>query len=205
MFDPSFLYLNETALFFHNRKFKTPETKQNRATRIKTWAQGVPPLLAAVHINKKRKTSTSGQISVGRVSTGISLSLKKGNQQRSYCTRAVVITSMTVPLGNKHSLKRQLEHVDLTSDVDESTVPTTVYGGLEEEDDSLEALAAANDPMTPWEAREESKVGVAPTSSIFIPPHSHVKKACVKIIAGDFGSSQIQRDSQTTRQWEPSR
>lgn len=88
---------------------------------------------------------------------------------------------MTVPLGNKHSLKRQ--HADLTSDVDESTVPTTVYGGPEEEDDSLEALAAANDPMTPWEASEKSKVGVASTS-IFIPPHSHVKKASIKIIAG---------------------
>ena len=73
-----YLYLNATSLFFHNRKFKTPETPA--ATRIRTWAQDVLPPPAAVHPAKKRRTSTSGQLPVGSVSTDVSSSRYEGDQ-----------------------------------------------------------------------------------------------------------------------------
>ena len=73
-----YLYLNATSLFFHNRKLKTPETPA--ATRIRTWAQDVLPPPAAVHPAKKRRTSTSGQLPVGSVSTDVSSSRYKGDQ-----------------------------------------------------------------------------------------------------------------------------
>ena len=116
-----------------------------------------------------------------------------------------MMTSMTVPLGKRHSLKRQ--YVDFISDDDdddddddvddddddEPNFPRYKYGGPvdSDEDDSLERLDAINSTLTGKEAREQSKVSVTPISSIFIPPHSHVNKASVIIIPGPSAPSPV--------------
>lgn len=100
---PPFLCINETTLFFHNRRFDTPLAKKN-ATRLVSWAEGLPP--PGPVLNHSSKSS-----------------------------RARVVTAPRT----KRSLKRI--YTERESDIDEPNVPTTVYGGLQDEDDPLEELA----------------------------------------------------------------
>jgi hypothetical protein len=165
MFEESFLTLNETTLFFHTYRFKTPDTKKSRNKALRTWSSGVtqpPPPALALARGKKPRTTASGHSStstpsalVGPVSSA----------------RACVLTASTsATLANK--LGRKRKHDDLKSDTDEPDVPTTAYGGLQDEDDTLEELAALASPLKPQEAAQKSQVSITPALSHPILSHN---------------------------------
>ena len=154
------LYVNETTLFFHNRRFETPETKKNVSSRIKTWAQGVPPPAQVQHLAKRLKPSTASQRSI---STSTSSTFNQGASGTHTC--AVVTSSTTTAFQNKPSLKRQ--HLDSDDpDISKLNMPSTAYGGLEDDDDSLEQLAALISPLKAPIAVKESKVNAPPLSHL---------------------------------------
>ena len=158
MLESLILYVNKTTLFFHNRRFETPETKKTISSRIKTWATGVPPPAQVQHLTKRLRPSTASQRSV---STNTSSSLNQGASSAHTC--AVVTSSTAVTLRNKHSLKRQhLDHDD--PDISELNMPSTAYGGLEDDDDSLEQLAALTSLLKALIAVKESKVNTSSLS-----------------------------------------
>jgi hypothetical protein len=133
MSESSFLSLNERTLFFHTYRFKTPDTKKNRSKELLQWLKGVVqlPLLAQPH-KKKSKTTASGHSSTTTISALI-------EPVSSTCT--CVATALTkVMLVNKPGSKRKYD--GLESDNNEPDVPTTAYGSLQDEDNTLKELAA---------------------------------------------------------------
>jgi hypothetical protein len=177
MFEESFLTLNETTLFFHTYRFKTPDMKKSRNKALRTWLSGVtqppPPALALAH-GKKSRTTASGHSSTSTPSALIG---------PVSSTHACILTASTsATLANKLGQKRK--HNDLKSNTDKLDIPTTAYGGLQDEDDTLEELAALASPLKPQEAAQKSQVSITPALSHPILSHNHESQSHIIIKPG---------------------
>ena len=172
----TFLSLNETTLFFHTYRFKTPDTKKNINKSVKAWSKDVShlPVLALPH-GKKSKATASGHHRTNTISTRV-------KSVSSACT--CVGTAAT-----KLSLKRKRGEIesddnDNNDDDDEPDVPTTVYGGLQDEDDTLEEQAALASPLKAQEAAQKSQVSITPAIFHRILSYNHGSQANIIIEPG---------------------
>jgi hypothetical protein len=149
---PSLILINETSLFLHNRRFSTPVTKKNIENCIQEWVQTIPPPPIA-HAAKKLRTSGASSIVTSSGST--LLPKTKGSQ-----SSAVVLKTTTDALRKRPESsigsKRTAREID--SDAENEEMPTTVYGGLQEEDDTEEQRAATLSPVKAPIAAKKSKV-----------------------------------------------
>ena len=175
MSEPPFLCINETTLFFHNRRFDTPLAKKN-TTRLVLWANEVPPPGPVLRLENKLKTSTASQHSAG---TSVPSTL---NHSSKSSRARVVTTPTTTALGTKRSLKRKV--TECQSDIDE---PMTADGGLQDEDNALDELATVASPMKA-RAAEKNKANVMFAVSRFIPPHrgTTVHHRLISKLSADF-------------------
>jgi hypothetical protein len=175
MSDSCFLSLNETTLFFHTYRFKTPDTKKHRNKELLGWSKGVTqlPVLALPH-KKRSKTTASGHSSTNTITALV------GPVSSAHTCVATASTMAT--LVNK--LGRKRKHDDLEPNNDEPDVPTTAYGGLQDEDDTLEELAALASPLKAQEAAQKSEASITPALPHPILTHNHESQANVIIEPG---------------------
>ena len=171
-----YLVINATSLFFHNRRFETPATKENH---IEEWAQGLPPPPPF----KKQRTSATGSTSSHTTSSKANTNLRKtaitANAATTKSTsRAIVVDSTTEVLKKKpapHTKRRaeDLESATNTSDANDdlqSTVSNLRYEGLgEDEDDTLEQADAASSTVKASVAAQMSKVSYRRVFKFLIP------------------------------------
>lgn len=124
------LTLNETTLFFHNRRFDTPDTKKHVRNFVKEWSQSIdiptPP--------QARKKTTSSIVSSTLVPSTVDPKSR---------ARATVLENSDDPLKPKKKGQHRGKDAHPTNPVipQEPGVSSSVYGGLEEEDDTLEYQA----------------------------------------------------------------
>ena len=162
----SFLVINETSLFFHNRRFETPATKKNITNHVEEWARGLlpPP-------TKRQRTSVAS-------TTSYSASSKANPKLKPSTTTAATTgsTSCAIIVGSATEVfpgmektgigaKRRAEDLESISDADDEGMAFhPCYEGLgEDEDDSLEQADAASSPIKGQVAARISKV--SPSSS----------------------------------------
>jgi hypothetical protein len=145
--------LNEISLFFHDRRIETPPTKKNITSQIEEWAQAVPP--------PPKKLRSSGP---GSVSSRISSVVAKSTTTKS--TSCAVASASTSDVFQKPvpRAKRRVEEVESKveseSDCDEY-LPSTTFGGLDEDEDDMEERAAAvASPVRASAATQLNKVSV---------------------------------------------
>jgi hypothetical protein len=150
--------LNEFSLFFHNCSIMTPATKKNITNRIEEWSQGLSPP------PKKQRTLTK-TLAADKAADSVSgadSTLVKSATKSTSC--AAVSTSASHVLKKPVPAKRQAQELEPASDVDDE-VPSTAFGGLDEdEDDTVEQSAAASSPIRASAAAHMSKVSVYTSS-----------------------------------------
>lgn len=156
-----FLVINETSLFFHDRRFETPATKKNVTNHVEEWVQGLqaPP-------TKRQRTSAA---STTNHSTSSKANLKLNPSTATASTTgstscAVIVGSVAKILAGRKKTttgaKHQAEDVEPISDADnEDMASNPRYEGLgEDEDDSLEQADATSSPIKGHVAARMSKV-----------------------------------------------
>lgn len=150
----SLFVVNEFSLFFHNRRFETPGTKKNVTNRVSNWAQDIP---APPKTLPTKRTSTKSLVIPKASSNVVKITPSLASSRPNSC--AIVSTSTTDILNKPaRKAKRQAEELESVGDgYDE--VSSAAFGGLDEdEDDSLEQVAAAMSPLKASVAMQRSKV-----------------------------------------------
>lgn len=156
-----FLIINETSLFFHNRRFETPATKKNVTNHVEEWVQGLqaPP-------TKRQRTSvasTTNHSTSSKADPKLKPSAAIASTTGSTSCAVIVGSVAEVLAGRKKTTtgaKRRAEDVKPISDADnEGMAFNPRYEGLvEDEDDSLEQADAASSPIKGHVAAQMSKV-----------------------------------------------
>jgi hypothetical protein len=156
----SFLTINTTSLFFHNRRFETPSTKKDVTNEIQAWTRRiqVPPLPLAT---SKKSTASKASTTTANTTSKASLTLVKGTTTTSRPTSCAVVFESTIDVLQKNKArgrKRRVEELDDHGDTD-NDMASTIYGGLgEDNEDEREAADVALSPLRPAIAVQMSKV-----------------------------------------------
>jgi hypothetical protein len=180
---PHFL-INETTLFFHDRRFDTPETKKNLTNCVQAWAQGIP-----APPTKKQKVSKT--YSVVSVTTVNSSQQAKSSKSVKACTIVVEPTNYLPPPPqrsqpqdtrepprNLRGTKRQVEEL-LTSDSD---TPSDLAPPFSKQSQTVELSSDAESDSQPQSRKRPTTVSHTSTyhqkdkarlSHALPPPPSH--------------------------------
>src|ERR1700730_18593845 len=149
--------INRTSLFFHNRRFETPDTKKNIENEVQAWCQGLesppPP-------KRLQASSNMGSTASKANSNSAAVPVRAFTSTTESDCCAVIVGSSTEVLkkqptrGTKRRADELESHSEYVPTDDEATAP---YGGLgEDEDDSLEQAAAVASPVKPSDAAKMS-------------------------------------------------
>ncbi|KAH9013394.1 hypothetical protein EDB85DRAFT_2141408 [Lactarius pseudohatsudake] len=149
----SLFILNELSLFFHNRRFETPDAKKNINTTVATWVHGISPPNSPP---PKKQKSVSAKLSI--VISKVSTKAKTTSGKSASC--AIVSTSTTNVLAKPvRRAKRRHEELESSSDSEsDGEVEGGVLGGMDNDyDDAMEQAAAALSPMKASAAAQRNK------------------------------------------------
>ena len=198
MFPSSYLVINATSLFFHNRRFETPAEKKNIGNQIEEWAQRLPP----PPLKKQRISATASQatrssrfVSTANVNpnpiTKTAVPTTVATTKSTSC--AIVVDSTTEVLRKKPApgTKRRADDLESAGDTDnEGVFSNPCYEGLgedEPEDDTLEQADAVSSPLKASVAAQMSKVSPQQISKFPIMLMSlHCRRASKYIAVSHF-------------------
>jgi hypothetical protein len=175
----SFLVVNNTSLFFHNRSFETPAAKKSITNDVEDWMQG---LLAPPPPIKKHKASVVMASSTSSSKTLHPERSTSASTKPTGTSCAIVFDSTTEllkqPVRGKKRHAQELETISDADDADKDTAATTLYGGIgEDEDDTMEQAAAALSPVKASDAARMSMVSQNFQSLDILVIHQRLKIA----------------------------
>ncbi|KAM6499161.1 hypothetical protein JOM56_004669 [Amanita muscaria] len=149
-------------------EFSTPLNKKNISNSLQEWAQSIPPPPLA-RPSKKSKVSSASSV-VTKIGNATATSVPSTKSSRS-CAIVSKATAEVLGKPKKPEPKPTVgtKRTAAELDSDSNWAPTTIYGGLQDEDDIKEQDAASASPMKSPMATAKSKASIQVKPGISTP------------------------------------